>query len=266
MTTNPVAETLRQGLYTRLVGKRISFFQSLDSTMNEAARQAAAGAEEGAVVVAETQTGSRGRLGRAWVSQPGNLYVSILFYPNLEQLSRLSMAGGVAAARAIRKSSGWEPRLKWPNDVMLSGKKVAGILVESATSGSRVEYAVVGIGVNVALDVGRVPEVASFATSLNAEAGREVSRADLLRHLLHEMDALYLGLGRGQTPLGQWKELLETLGQRVQVSVYGESYAGLAEDVDDAGNLLLRRDDGRLVTLTAGDVTLSGPADRTLAN
>jgi BirA family transcriptional regulator, biotin operon repressor / biotin---[acetyl-CoA-carboxylase] ligase len=265
MPGNPVSETLRHGLYTRLVGRRITSFQWLDSTMDEAARQAAAGVEEGAVVLAETQTGSRGRLGRSWVSQPGNLYVSILFYPSLAQLPFIAMLGGVAVARAIRKAGGGQPRLKWPNDVMLGGKKVAGILVETAAVGGRVQHAILGIGVNVALDVEKFPDIAGFATSLNSASGGEVPREDLLRHLLHAVDALYLALGRGQSPLQQWKELLETLGQRVQVSAYGESYAGLAEDIDDAGNLLLGRDDGQLVTLTAGDVSLQ-PPDRPPAN
>lgn len=256
MPGNIVSATLRRGLYTRVIGRRILFFQELGSTMDEAARQAAAGAGEGTVVVAETQRASRGRLGRSWVSQPGNLYLSVLLYPGLEGLPYLNSLGGVAVARAISKTTGRQPRLKWPNDVLLAGRKVAGILVESAIDGGSIQHTIIGIGINVNLDTSNIGELSSFATSLNTVAEREVPREELLGRLLHQLDALYLQLGRGQTPMAEWQGLLDTLGQRVRVSWKNESYVGLAEGVDSTGNLQLRLDSGRLVTLTAGDVTL----------
>lgn len=233
--------------------------------MDEAARQGKTGAEEGTVVVAETQTAGRGRLGRHWVSGPGNLYLSVLFYPTLQSLPFLNSLAGVATVRAIAKTADLSPRLKWPNDVLLGGKKVAGVLVESAIAGESVRYAVVGIGVNVALDTQNYAELSTFATSLNAIAGREVPREELLRRILQELDTLYLALGDGKTPMAEWQSLLDTLGQRVQVTGAAASHVGLAEGLDEAGNLQLRLDDGRLVTLTAGDVTLAtnheqGPA------
>lgn len=260
MPRNLVAETLRQGLYTRVVAKRILFFQSLDSTMDEAARRADEGAAEGTVVVAETQTMSRGRMGRTWVSRSGNLYVSVLFYPDLEQLPHLSTLGSVAVVQAVRKTCGLQAHLKWPNDVLVTGKKVGGVLVESVVDGDQVSRAVVGIGINVTMDCENLEELSSYATSLEAAAQREVPREGLLRNLLHEMDSLYLKLKENQTPLGEWKSLLDTLGQRVTVSFHDESHTGLAEDVDGIGNLLLRLDDGQVLTLTAGDVTLQRPA------
>ncbi|HZA25475.1 MAG TPA: biotin--[acetyl-CoA-carboxylase] ligase [Dehalococcoidia bacterium] len=263
MPRNLVAETLRQGLYTRLVSKRILFFQTLDSTMDEAARQAEAGVAEGTVVVAETQSLSRGRMGRTWVSQPGNLYVSVLFYPALEKLPHLSSLSAVAVVRAIRKTCRLAARLKWPNDVLVKGKKVAGVLVESAVDGESVRYAIVGIGINVTMECEKVDELSGYATSLEAAAQREMSRERLLRDLLQEIDGLYLKLAEGQTPLEEWKTLLDTLGQQVTVSFHGESHTGLAEDVDEVGNLLLRVDDGELITLTAGDVTLQHPVSNT---
>jgi BirA family transcriptional regulator, biotin operon repressor / biotin---[acetyl-CoA-carboxylase] ligase len=256
MPGNLVSATLRRGLYTRVVGKRILFFQELGSTMDEAARQAAAGAAQGTVVVAEMQRASRGRLGRSWVSQPGNLYLSVLLYPAIPDLPYLNSLGGVAVARAISKTIGRPARLKWPNDVLLAGKKAAGILVESAINGDSVRHAIIGIGINVSLDTNNIEELSSFATSLNAVAEQEVPRGELLGHLLHQLDALYLQLRGGQTPLAEWQGLLDTLGQRVRVSWQDESYIGLAEGVDSTGNLQLRLDNGRLVTLTAGDVTL----------
>ena len=268
MPGNLVSATLRHGLFTRIVGQRLLFFQELTSTMDEGARQAESGAVEGTVVVAEMQTASRGRFQRHWVSRQGNLYFSVVFRPPLEALPLLSVVGGVAVARAIRQTTGLNPGIKWPNDVLLDGKKVAGILVESVLEGETVRYAVVGIGLNVSLDTGQVPEIASFATSLNAAAGRPVSREELLRRLLEDLDALYFQLAREpvksvaprKSPLAEWKGLLETLGKRVQVSWHGETYIGQAEDVDAIGQLLLRADDGRLVILSAGDVSLAKPS------
>ena len=259
MPRNLVSEVLHQGLYTRIVGRRILFFQELSSTMDEAARQAAAGAPDGTVVVAETQRTSRGRWGRSWVSQPGNLYLSVLFYPDFHGLPYLSQLGGVALTRAITRTCGLSPRIKWPNDVLVDGKKVAGILVESAIEGERVGHAIIGIGVNVALDVAQFGELAGYATNLNCLASKEVARDGLLRRLLHEMDLLYLELRQGCSPMQEWRELLDTLGQQVQVTSRRDSYDGVAEGVDDLGNLLLRLDDGQLITLTAGDVSLHAP-------
>ena len=262
---NLVASAVRQGLYTHVVGRRILYFPELKSTMDEAARLAEDGTEEGAVVIAERQSAGRGRQSRGWVSQPGNLLFSVLFRPGMAQLPFISIIGGVAAARAVRKTTGLDPRIKWPNDLILGGRKAAGILAESAIVGDSVCYAVLGIGINVALDpygseeiAGLHPELVEKATGINAAAGREVDRESLLRQLLLDLDDLYINLRRDVSPLPEWRGLLETTGRRVEATSGNDRYKGLAEGVDDTGNLLLRLDDGRLITLTAGDVTLSG--------
>ena len=260
---NLVAGAVRQGLYTHIVGRRVAYYPALDSTMDAAARLAGevgAGPDgnDGAVIIAERQWAGRGRQGRGWVSQPGNLLLSALFRPELAQLPFISIIGAVAAARAVRKIAGVSPALKWPNDLLLGGRKAAGILAESAIAGDVVDYAVLGIGVNVALDPAESGEIASIATSVNAAAGREVARELLLRQLLLELDDLYIRLRRGEAPLPEWRGLLATLGRRVTVVSGGETWAGLAEDVDATGNLLLRTDGGGLVTLSAGDVTIGG--------
>ncbi len=256
MPGNVVSGTLRGGLFTRVVGKRILFFKEIPSTMDQAARLAGEGAEEGTVVVAENQTAGRGRQGRSWVSRQGNLYLSVVFRPTLQTLPMLSILSGLAAARAVRKVTGLDARIKWPNDVMLGGKKLGGILVESVLEGSRIAFAVVGIGVNISLDAGSAEEIASFATGLNAEAGREVSPEDVLRQLLHDLDSLYIQATQGISPLEEWTGLLDTLGRRVEAGWGDEVFTGVAEGVDELGNLQLRRESGELLTLTAGDVTL----------
>ena len=275
MARNLVSGMLREGLYTRAVGKRIFYHRRISSTMDEAERLAIEGVEEGAVILAEEQTGGRGRFQREWVSQPGNLYVSIVLRPSLRGLPYISVICGVAAARAIRKSTGLTPTIKWPNDVRIGGKKVCGILVENTLQGNNVQHAIVGMGINVALDPSTTVGLEDIATSLNIEAGRLVDRQALLRRLLQELDGLHLPLrkppaGASSTAPGdasldpivesaikEWRSLLDTLGQRVTVRWGDEVYNGLAENVDAVGNLLLRTSQGGLLTLPAGEVTSS---------
>ncbi len=247
---------LRSGLYTAVIGRNVRFYQSTGSTMDDVAEWARTGAEEGAVVVAETQSASRGRMGRRWISDEGNLYFSVLFRPDPDALPLLSPLAGVAVARSIRQVAGLHPSIKWPNDVMIGGRKVAGILAESALSGAQVQHAIVGIGINVVLDVYADPEIAATATSLNHAAEAEIDRAELLRRVLQHMDALYLDLRRGRSPIAEWRRWLDTLGQRVTITHHGAADTGLAEDIDEHGNLLLRTEVGELLTLTAGDITL----------
>ena len=267
MPANVVSAMLREGLVIRVIGRRLLFYETLPSTMDEAARLGAEGAEEGTVIVAEEQTAGRGRFRRDWVSPKGNLLFSILLRPSLYSMRYLSILAGVAAARAVASATGLTPTIKWPNDVRVGGKKVGGILVESSLEGNRVNYAVVGIGINVEFDPATMSEIADTATGLNKELGGPVSREQLLRHALQEADSLYHDLQQGSPPLDEWRGLLDTLGRQVTVQVSrpgaeagtvdrGRVYSGMAEDVDAAGNLLLRTQTGSRVALSAGEVTM----------
>jgi len=225
--------------------------------MDEAARLGQEEAEEGAVVVAEKQSAGRGRQGRSWVSQPGNLLVSVLFRPTLETLPFINIIGGIAAARSVRKVTGLDVKIKWPNDLLIVGRKAAGILAESAIVGNSVWYAVLGVGMNVSLDTKQIEEISPFAISVNSAAGKEVPREDLLRQFLMDLDSLYIALSNGESPMQEWQGMLETIGQRLVATWGDDTYHGVAEDTDELGNLILRQDDGPLLTLTAGDVTLT---------
>ena len=275
MPKNIVSAMLREGLYTQVIGRRIIFFQRLSSTMEEATRQAKKEAEDGTVVIAEEQAAGRGRFQRAWVSPPGNLYISIVLRPSQLAIQYLGIASSLAVVRAIRKTTGMEPTIKWPNDVRIGGKKVCGVLIENSLRGDRVEYGIVGIGINVALNTDEIEGLTQIATSLNKASGTKVAREVLLKHLLQEMDRSYAilrdQLGHSHTPdsastncgsalqsvMGEWRELLETLGNQVEVRWQKDIYIGFAEDVDQVGNLLLRREDGELITLPAGEVTMA---------
>ena len=183
----------------------------------------------------------------------------MLFRPTPSVLAQLNVVAGVAVVRAIRKTTGLSPTIKWPNDILVGGKKVAGILVETVAEGSEVCYSVVGIGINIKLGDAQIAALDGQATGLEQAARRTVSRAGVLLQLLTDLDSLYLQSAAGKSPQPEWQALLETLGQRIQVTWRDETWVGRGEGVDETGNLLLRLDDGSLVTMTAGDVSLHGP-------
>jgi BirA family biotin operon repressor/biotin-[acetyl-CoA-carboxylase] ligase len=249
-------EAVTQNLGTRFIGQRVIGYPSLPSTNELAKEEARRGAVAGTVVIAEEQTAGKGRLKRAWLSPRGSLALSVILYPGLEYLPALIMVASLAVARAIEAVTGLEAQIKWPNDVLIKGKKVCGILVESEVLGEAVSYAIVGIGVNVNLRVSDFPELSSAATSLSHELGREVSRLGLLKRLLVEMERLYLALLGGGSIYEEWRGRLATLGKEVSVASGEAEYSGIAESVARDGSLLVRRPDGSLSRIVAGDVTL----------
>lgn len=249
--------SLRRRLKTKFIGHNILYYAVTSSTMDVAKQAIRDGAEEGTIVIADHQTAGRGRLGRTWLSPPdSSILLSIILFPDLEQLPRLTMVACLAVAQSIEKVTGLEPVIKWPNDVLIDGKKVSGVLIESDVQGDTVNYAIVGIALNVNLDPSSIPEISETATSLKQVLGREVSRLQVLESLLGQFEELYQALRRGEPIDKEWRRRLETLGKEVAVRCGGEVKEGYAESVDDEGNLLLRRPDGSLLTIAAGDVTL----------
>jgi BirA family biotin operon repressor/biotin-[acetyl-CoA-carboxylase] ligase len=227
--------------------------------MKVARKEAGRGAPEGTVIIADEQTAGRGRLGRAWLSPPGSISVSLLLYPGIAGLPYLIMIASLAAARSIEAVTGLKARLKWPNDVLVNGRKVAGILIESSMKGKAVDYAVIGMGININVDMTAFPEITATATSLSGELGASVSRLGVVRRLLVELDCLYQA--PRQAIYEEWRSRLDTLGRQVCVSSGGAAQYGRAESVAADGSLLLRRDDGSLTRVLAGDVSLYDAAD-----
>lgn len=256
MTARFSAKALRESLTTSFVGRRLEYRAALGSTQDLARELARAGAAEGTVVLAGRQTAGRGRLGRSWISPGGGLYLTVVLRPPVEHLKALVIIAGLAVARAIERLAGLQTSLKWPNDVLVAGRKVAGILSESELVEQSVSYALVGIGVNVNADMAAYPETAPLATSVMTELGREVSREALAAGILNEFEALYLAAQAGEPIDQEWRARLSMLGKQVQVRLGGQVEEGLAEDVDGDGNLVLRRADGSRVTIAAGDVSL----------
>ena len=252
---------IADGLAARRFGCRVYHYHRIGSTNDRARQLAQAGAPEGTVVVAEEQTSGRGRLGRTWLAPPRScLLVSIVFRPDMPapQAFRLTMLASVAAAVAVERVAGITPRITWPNDLLVGGKKLAGILSEASAIGKRLQFAVVGIGLNVNFEPDLYPEIAATATSLRAQTGREVSRVRLLQQLLAEMESRYetLVAGAQDSLFAEWRLRLGTLGQQVTVSEGEHRECGLAADVAADGSLILRRDDGSTRIVAVGDVTL----------
>jgi len=243
-------------LETSFVGQRVVYYPSLTSTMEVAKREAQQGAAEGTVIIAGEQTAGKGRQERTWLSPRGNIALSIILYPSAAYLPSLIMLASLAVVYSIESVTGLKPQLKWPNDVLIKGRKVCGILIESGVRGRKVDYAIIGIGINVNLWLADFPEISPIATSLSDELGREVPQLDFIRRLLVEVEKLYLTLPSGESIYQQWRDRLVTLGRRVQVSWGKTRYEGIAESVARDGSLLLRCPDGSLTKIVAGDVTL----------
>jgi BirA family biotin operon repressor/biotin-[acetyl-CoA-carboxylase] ligase len=256
MTARFSAKALKEDLTTSFVGHRLEYRAALGSTQDLARELAQAGAAEGTVVLAGRQTAGQGRLGRYWVSPAGGLYLTVVLRPPAEHLKAPVIIAALAVARAIERLAGLGTSLKWPNDVLVAGRKIAGILSESELVGQNVRYALVGIGVNVNTDMAAYPQSAPLATSVMTELGREASREALAANILNEFETLYLAALAGEPIDQEWRARLGTLGKKVRVRFGERVEEGLAEDVDRDGNLILRRADGSRVTIAAGDVTL----------
>lgn len=211
---------------------------------------------EGAVVITDKQTAARGRLGRSWFSPEGSLAMSIILQPSLDNLSQLVMISSLAVVRAISQVTGIESLIKWPNDVLINGKKVCGILIESVIKGERLDYAIIGIGINVNFDPSDFPEIAKIATSLSCQSATEISKTRLISVLLFELEHLYLEAQAGAPLYRDWQEKLETLGKWIQVKSGETVEQGIAEATTEKGNLILRRSDSSLIEIASGDVTV----------
>ncbi|UCG11629.1 MAG: biotin--[acetyl-CoA-carboxylase] ligase [Deltaproteobacteria bacterium] len=247
-------------LNTQWLGHTIHLFQQLQSTNLTAIRLAGQGAAEGTVVLAEYQTHGRGRRSRSWSSPPGiGIYCSIILRPKLSPAEGqlITLLTAVAVAKAVEVKVHPSPRIKWPNDILINNRKVAGILLESKAGSVEMEYAVVGVGINVnQTSDALADEYLSKATSLLIETGQQVDRSALIGQLFVELENLYETLHRGEaaTILQQWRRFSSTVGQHVRVSGKEGVTEGVALDVTKAGALLIRQGDGSLVVVHAGDV------------
>lgn len=249
------------GLQTDYVGRRFVYRPVSESTMDDARRMAQRfNLQAGALVLAESQTAGRGRAGRAWVSPPDvNLYFTVLLFPAVSALRPLAWVTPLAVALAVEevaqaKGATVVADLKWPNDVLIAGKKVAGVLIETENLGEKF-VALVGVGVNVNLEMVDHPEISDIATSVKEAIGLKVAREEVLAAFCNHFERLYEeSLGGSRRPFQMWRERLVTLGQTVVAPGADGLVEGRAVDVEEDGALVIETGDGWRQRVEAGDV------------
>ncbi len=252
---------IRDALAAVWIARHIHYFPRIDSTNRFAKTLAAQGAADGTLVLAEEQTAGRGRMDRIWVSPAfSSILCSIIFFPQLPTaaLFRLTMIAAVAIVNAIKRVCGVTASIKWPNDIYLSGKKLCGILTEFSADPQSVQYAVIGIGLNVNNDFSDHPELNNTATSLRLELGTMVSRFALLVAILEELDGQYHLLNTGGTEIIRrtWEQHALICGKRVRISSGDSSMNGIALGINDNGHLMLVDESGFRRDIVCGDVSL----------
>ncbi|MCX7826113.1 MAG: biotin--[acetyl-CoA-carboxylase] ligase [Verrucomicrobiae bacterium] len=256
-----LAEDIKLQLGETVIGREVLVYDKTTSTNDVAEKLGLDGAPEGVVVFAETQTRGRGRMGRPWASpRAKGLWFSVLLRPKLPMraLARLPIAASVAVAHTIRERTGLHAEIKWPNDILIGGRKCAGILAEMQAELDALKFVVLGIGLDVNCDAGDFPpEVREIATSLRIESGRDdaINRSEMAVALLRELDLAYThARGDFETLRQEWGRLCSTLGKRVMLQVGPRRLEGVAQALDENGALLVRRDDGRTEHIMSGDV------------
>jgi BirA family transcriptional regulator, biotin operon repressor / biotin---[acetyl-CoA-carboxylase] ligase len=247
-------------LTTRSLGRTIKYFESLDSTQNVAHQLVNEGAAEGTLVLAERQTAGRGRMGRKWHSPKGKgIWFSLVLRPSipLQFTPQLTLLVAVALCRAIRSETELPVGIKWPNDLLINGKKICGILLESSAEDERLKHVIAGVGISANLFPDDFPEeLRGVATSLSIEAGKPIDRVQLLCRFLSELEQLYdLYLAEGFTPIKLlWEALNVSLHRPLRSMTPQGLIEGYAESMDDSGALVVRLDDGNVTKIYSGDV------------
>jgi BirA family biotin operon repressor/biotin-[acetyl-CoA-carboxylase] ligase len=253
-TKSNITSYLEQNLKTRYMGRDVHFLPITTSTMDEARKLAEQGAQNGAAIIAGKQETGRGRMGRSWLSPEGSLATSIILHPLANALYLLPAITSVAVYNAVGRM-GVKASIKWPNDVLISGKKVCGILIENGFNAGNLVYSIAGIGINVNFETTRFPEIADIATSLSVELGKQVSIPEVALNLYSEMEKLYDRIGEPDFIMSEWIGHMGTIGRCVSVNTGSGTLEGVAESVNPGGNLVLRMDDGSMREVVAGDVS-----------
>jgi len=254
-----LSSEISAGLDTKIIGKNILSFDTVDSTMDVAYDFAVKGTGEGVCVFAEGQKKGRGRMNRDWQSpKHKGVYLSLILRPEISpnEISKITLMVAVSVAKTIRAKTGLSALIKWPNDILIDGRKVCGILTDMSAESDIVKFLVIGIGININSKIQDLPD---SATSLREFFGEKVDRIDFTRALLEELDSHYLDFmqqGFGAI-LEEWRNFSATLGSRVKVDFKNRHIEGQAMDVDESGALLVRLDNGFIERILSGDVILA---------
>jgi len=247
---------IKAGLRTKVIGKDIKYFKETEST-NIIAREIASSVGEGTVVIAESQTSGRGRLGRKWISPEGGIWLSIILKPRIEPVyaPRITLLAGVSVAKTMQ-GFGLPAKIKWPNDILVNGKKVCGILTEIGAEVDIIDYLVVGIGIDANVDTSTFPEeYRDNSTSLEKEMGHKINRVEFVQKLLEEFEALYTKFQKDgfSQILEEWRNMSATIGQWVKITAQMRTIYGEAIGVDNEGALIVETGEGHLEKIVAGN-------------
>ena len=248
-------------LRTQFIGKKMRYLESTPSTIWVGKQLCSEGDVDkmhGLVIIAEAQSGGVGRMGRAWLSPTGGIWITIVLKPKIpvDHIFMITMAGSIAVARAIRKEFDLGALIKWPNDIFIGNKKVAGLLLELSAEADVVHYCLLSIGIDVNVPMKKFePALQDQVTSICAEVGHEVDRASFLARILKEFESHYLLIEGGEYDaiIREWKSLSCTLETRVQIRTLKKSFEGEAIDIDEFGALIIRKNNGKLERVIAGD-------------
>jgi len=246
-------------LNTELIGKQLHYYRSITSTMDVARLLARSGALEGTVVITDEQQSGRGRLNRTWISPGGVLAFSVILYPSLQMLPNLIMIASVAVSQTIAEQFHLNARIKWPNDVLIEGKKVCGILIESELKGNVVNFSSIGIGINVNYNPIGHPLIGQAATCLSHECGYDVNKDDVACAVFQKFDELYLKVRAGGSVFEDWRDSMKIIGKAIRVKTGRTVVEGVVAEVTTTGNLLLRQNDDTMYEVIVGDVTVIKP-------
>ncbi|WP_058486500.1 biotin--[acetyl-CoA-carboxylase] ligase [Defluviitalea phaphyphila] len=256
-------EEVSYNLKTKYLGKDIYHYYQIDSTNKEAKKMAVNGAKEGTIIISEEQTLGKGRLGRGWISPPRlGIWMSIILRPLVSPLdaSKITILGGLSVCKAIEKVTGLDVKIKWPNDIVINKKKVCGILTEMSAEMEKIDYIILGIGVNVNNE--NFPEdLKDKASSLKIEGNKKYNRKEIVQEIIMQFEKYYEIFIRDKNLnkfLEEYKDYCLTLNKDVKINSNKESFVGKAIDISEEGELIVQKEDGEIITVFSGEVSVRG--------
>jgi len=253
---------IQKSLATNYIGQKIYYYRELESsnlTAKEKARSKKNTVPEGTVIISERQTGGKGRLGRKWFSPTGGIWLSIILYPHLSPayIPRITLITAVAVVRAIKELTGIQGQIKWPNDILIQGKKVCGILAEMSAELDLINWLVIGLGINVNIDHEEFPvELKDITISLMDILKQKISRIKLVQLFLREFEKCYNMLNKKESLalLNEWKLYSYTLGKKIKIKTGNKIITGQAMDINDKGVLIVKQDNGEYIDIISGTI------------
>lgn len=256
---------IKRNLKTEFIGKEIIYLDSVDSTNNYGKELASRGFNDGILIVAEEQTKGRGRLGREWISQKGKgIWMTLMLKPDIkpDKASQVTLIAALSVLKGIKNVADVDIMIKWPNDLVINGKKVCGILTELGAEIDIINYLCVGIGINVNSEEDDFNKIGlNTATSLKVTVGKTIDRKRLIVEILESFENLYkqfLQKGSIDYMLEEYKKHLVNLGKEVKIILKNDEVKGIAEDVNGKGHLMVRLDNGHLMEVSSGEVSVRG--------